>query len=529
MSFSIRSKGIMLIALVVVGFSINFIIVLGAFSSSEKEYRQLDRALSQESTLRSMMVNGLLFNSARQVATNDLSQTLAKESMQKAILGMGEELEKLLAINPTFHKTISPKTKAFMDHSQSLFETITSNNLPSEASSKKALQLWRDVKFAFEEELEKLEGFTSTEKSNFYALLGQFKLAIGLLSLAGLLFFAGVIFLTIRSITRPIGEINRIAEDLAKGEGDLTKRLTLTSKDELGEACIHINAFILKIHTLVDEAKKLSGENAGISNELTSTARNVEINAEKTTSIVESTTKSTAETDKRLHAFIKEAHGSKNEISIANKELDLVSQEVENLAIKVQDSAHAESELAGRMQSLSEETEQAKEILNVIGDIAEQTNLLALNAAIEAARAGEHGRGFAVVADEVRKLAERTQKSLIEINTTINVIVQSIVDASGQMNRNAKETQALLNITNSVHARISQATSKVIYALEMSDKSVHYFEETGKDIGEVISQIHTVNELSSNNAKSMEEISTAASHLGVLTENLNQKLSEFRT
>lgn len=102
MSFSIRSKGIMLIALVVVGFSINFIIVLGAFSSSEKEYRQLDRALSQESTLRSMMVNGLLFNSARQVATNDLSQTLAKESMQKAILGMGEELEKLLAINPTF-------------------------------------------------------------------------------------------------------------------------------------------------------------------------------------------------------------------------------------------------------------------------------------------------------------------------------------------------------------------------------------------------------------------------------------------
>ena len=100
---------------------------------------------------------------------------------------------------------------------------------------------------------------------------------------------------------------------------------------------------------------------------------------------------------------------------------------------RVQNSAHTEMELAHKIQQLSSDADQVKNVLTVISDIADQTNLLALNAAIEAARAGEHGRGFAVVADEVRTLAERTQKSLVEINATINVIVQAIMDSSDQM------------------------------------------------------------------------------------------------
>jgi methyl-accepting chemotaxis protein len=135
------------------------------------------------------------------------------------------------------------------------------------------------------------------------------------------------------------------------------------------------------------------------------------------------------------------------------KELGLI---VEGTIGRITKASQKQNELADNLMKLSADAEQTKGILTAISDIADQTNLLALNAAIEAARAGEHGRGFAVVADEVRKLAERTQKSLTEINATISVVVQSIGDNSDALGVNAKEMNELTEELGQVDKKMDE-------------------------------------------------------------------------
>ncbi len=331
------------------------------------------------------------------------------------------------------------------------------------------------------------------------------------------------------SITKPLNELILRATNLSSGDGDLTRKLEVVGKDEIAKASEAINKFIEKVRVLIAQAKDISNENSSIANELSSTSVQTGRGVENSSKIVQSAGKDCAEIQSYMKDSIEVAKGGKDDLQKALTYVDETLNTISNLSSEIAQTSDIENQMAGKIEQLSRDAEQVKSVLVVINDIADQTNLLALNAAIEAARAGEHGRGFAVVADEVRKLAERTQKSLTEINATINVIVQAINESSEQMSINSKQISELTGVANNAQNTIRDMSGIMRSAIGLSDKTIEDYIKTGKDIDDIVKSMEGISQISSQSARSVEEIASAAEHLNKMTDALNAKLGEFRT
>lgn len=338
----------------------------------------------------------------------------------------------------------------------------------------------------------------------------------------------GAIFL-MRSILGSIVKLQVVTHDLSQGNGDLTKRIAIEAQDEIGAASRDFDQFLTTLQKLIAMGKSSSGENVAVSSELSTTALEIGKRVEEEVATVQKAVTNT----NQINAIAKESYEATKavgeNIDQANTKLDGAKTIVLDLAQNIVNNSVKELELAQKLDTLSNDTEQVKNVLSIIVDIADQTNLLALNAAIEAARAGEHGRGFAVVADEVRSLAERTQRALTEINATINVVVQAINQSSDEMNKNAQSFKEMTQKAQSVSTAIVNASDVMKEAVKATEHSMKSSERISDNVSTVVKEMQNIDEISTKNARSVEEIASAAEHLYKLTEQLNNGLNQFRT
>ena len=281
---------------------------------------------------------------------------------------------------------------------------------------------------------------------------------------------------------------------------------------ELSEATVRINEF-QKIFLEAKDTDKKTSEIQSIVHTIDDDYHKASDNVVNERKLLATVVKMGEELKEVLSVDLLDASKSKENIVQVNEILNLIQGEISNIVDELQKASNAQNILAEDLSKVSTDTQQVKEVINVIADIADQTNLLALNAAIEAARAGEHGRGFAVVADEVRKLAERTQKSLTEINATINIVSQSINDASDQMNNNSKAIENLADTSQEVSVKMDEATLSIAQGVDLADGTVKNYTLNASKTENIIGKISQIDKLSDNSHKCINVIKNGVDSL----------------
>lgn len=330
------------------------------------------------------------------------------------------------------------------------------------------------------------------------------------------------------SITKPLESMKSMLQDIAQGEGDLTKRLDATSKDELGEASRCFNLFADKLHGLISRVAETTEKVASASVKLRLNSEHIATGAEEVAvqaSTVATAGEEMAATSGDIAQNCSLAAGGSQQASAAAVSGAQVVDETISVMNSIAERVRA---TAQSVENLGSRSEQIGQIVGTIEDIADQTNLLALNAAIEAARAGEQGRGFAVVADEVRALAERTTKATKEIGEMIRTIqhetqtavkameigVGEVAKGSEKASDSGKALEKILEQINAVTMQINQVATAA--------------EEQTATTAEISNNMHQITDVVAQTSRGAQESAASAHQLSGLAEELRSVVGQFK-